>query len=81
MRLTTRGAVALLGLFSVQFVTSILFSPAANRLVIVVLAGVYGLLSAVLLAQRFRAAVGLVRDGTSTPLDRLAEREERRARE
>jgi cation:H+ antiporter len=75
LRLSTRGAAALLVLFSVQFVASITASDQINRLVIYALAAVYiGSAIALLLRHRHQTA-RLVRDGTVTPFAKLNERD------
>jgi cation:H+ antiporter len=67
------GAGSLFGLFMVQFVASITASPEVNRVVIIVMSVVYGLL-AVVFFFRDRKDLGRTgRDGLVTPFDELEE--------
>jgi cation:H+ antiporter len=71
--LTFRGATALLSLFLVQFVISVVGSPQANRITIIVLSIVYGALAAILLVRSRGQLVGLARAGTVTPFAELSD--------
>ena len=66
-------AVALVTLFSVQFLVSVLWSAEANRITIIVLSCVYVLLAVGRLVQRRDQVVRLVREGTRTPLSEVSE--------
>jgi cation:H+ antiporter len=70
--LTTSGAVALFVLFSTQFLASITLSADANRLVIIVMSVLYGLLAIGQFARRWHYTRRIVRDGLTTPFDKLA---------
>ncbi len=69
VRLSTRGALALLGLFSIQFFVSVLFSEEVNQVVILVLSGVYALAAVVILVRSRGLAVRLVKNATVTSFD------------
>ncbi|MEY7972909.1 sodium:proton exchanger [Saccharomonospora xinjiangensis] len=71
LTMTARWATALLTLFSIQFVTSILLPEEIDRIVIAVLSGVYVVLSLVLLLFRFTDVRRVTRDGVATPFDVL----------
>ena len=73
LRISTRGASALLGLFLVQFFVSVMFSERVNQVVILVLSGVYAVAAAVIIARHRRRAVRLVKDALVTPFDALPE--------
>ena len=73
LRISTRGASALLGLFLVQFFVSVMFSERVNQVVILVLSGVYAVAAAVIIARHHRRAVRLVKDALVTPFDALPE--------
>ncbi|MGY1733444.1 sodium/calcium exchanger protein [Geodermatophilus sp. SYSU D01045] len=75
LRLTTTGAATLFVLFAVQFAGSIVLPADADRVLVLVLSGVYVALALARLATRARRARDLARDGTLTPFDRLEERE------
>ncbi|MDN5859065.1 MAG: sodium:proton exchanger [Pseudonocardia sp.] len=76
LSLTAWGAVALFVLFSVQFVASITLSAQANRIVIIVLSVVYGVLAVGQLLRRWRATRRISRDGLVTPYDELVSSEQ-----
>ncbi|MCX6462271.1 MAG: sodium:proton exchanger [Pseudonocardiales bacterium] len=69
--LTARGATALFVLFAVQFTASITLGPEVNRVVIVVLSAVYGLLATGQLLRHRRRTRRIVRDGLATPFVEL----------
>ena len=71
--ITTRGALALLGLFMVQFLVSVLFSEEVNQMVILALSGVYAAAAVGLLARNRRRALQLVKDATVTSFDVIPE--------
>ncbi|MGH3899045.1 MAG: sodium:proton exchanger [Pseudonocardiaceae bacterium] len=71
LSLTIYGAVALLSLFSMQFVASITASPAVNEIVIIVLSAVYIALAIGQLIRRRRQTVQVIRDGLVTPFSAL----------
>ncbi len=71
LSLTVYGAVALLSLFSVQFMVSIMASPAVNQMVIIVLSAVYIALAIGQLIRRRRQTVQVIRDGLVTPFSAL----------
>jgi cation:H+ antiporter len=73
LRITTRGAVALLGLFLAQFLVSILFSEEVNQHAILVLSAVYVAAAVVVLGRHARRARQLVRDAVTTSFDDLPE--------
>ena len=64
---------ALLGLFLVQFLVSVLFSESVNQVTIVVLSTVYVVAAAVLLARKGRRTAQLVRHATVTSFDVIPE--------
>ena len=74
--ITTRGALALLGLFLVQFFVSVLFSEEVNQMVILVLSGVYAAAAVGLVARSRRRALRLLRDATVTSFDVIPEEPE-----
>ncbi|MGH3885820.1 MAG: sodium:proton exchanger [Pseudonocardiaceae bacterium] len=71
LSLTVYGAVALLSLFSVQFIVSITAPPAVNQMVIIVLSAVYLALAIGQLVRRRRQTVQIIRDGLVTPFPAL----------
>ncbi|MGH3842422.1 MAG: sodium/calcium exchanger protein [Pseudonocardiaceae bacterium] len=70
--LTVSGAVTLFVLFAVQFVASITLSTEADRLVIIVMSVLYGLLAAGQLVRRRRDTRRVVHDALATPFKKLA---------
>ncbi|HET6654909.1 MAG TPA: sodium:proton exchanger [Gammaproteobacteria bacterium] len=74
--LTFRGAIVLLALFLVQFLVSVMASDHVNRLTIVGLSIVYGILAIWQIARHFRKVVQVTKDGTVTPFDKLADEPE-----
>jgi len=81
LSLTVYGSVALLSLFLVQFVVSIVASAETNQTVIIVLSIVYGVLAVAQLARHPKLLVRTVKDGLVTPFDRLERRADEMARE
>jgi cation:H+ antiporter len=75
-----RGSVALLTLFSIQFLSSILLPGTADRVIILVLSAVYGLFAVVLFIRDGRRTWQLVKDGTVTGFDALLRRDDQQAR-
>jgi cation:H+ antiporter len=75
LRLTAAGAVALFGLFAVQFAGSILLPADTDRVLILVLSGVYVTAALARFVRHARTTRRLARDGTVTPFDELEERE------
>ncbi len=73
LQLTFRGALALLSLFSVQFLVSVLLSPQANRITIIALSVVYVGLAIWRFVRHRHKTADLVRNGAVTPLDQLAD--------
>jgi cation:H+ antiporter len=73
LALTTRGATALFVLFAVQFFGSLLLDPAADRVLNLVLAALYVVLAVVELVRHRRVLARTVRDGLTTPFERLQE--------
>lgn len=73
LRITFKGALALVTLFMVQFLVSVFGTAEANRVTIVVLSCVYVTLAVGRFAKRRRDLVGVLRDGTVRPLDELAD--------
>jgi cation:H+ antiporter len=71
--LTVWGAVMLLVLFSVQFVTSFTLPSAASQVVIVVLSVVYGVLAAGQFLRKRRDTARILREGLITPFPELAD--------
>ncbi|MGH3936528.1 MAG: sodium:proton exchanger [Pseudonocardiaceae bacterium] len=71
LSLTVYGAVALLSLFSIQFVVSITASTAVNQLVIIVLSVIYIVLAIGQMIRRYRQTVQVVSDGLVTPFPAL----------
>ena len=81
LSITLYGAFGLLSLFLVQFVVSITASPEVNRLTILVLSIVYGVLALAQFARHWRRLAKLVRDGLVTPFPKLEREESRLAAE
>jgi cation:H+ antiporter len=79
LRLGSGGAVVLLTLFSIQFLSSILLPGTVDRAVIVVLSAVYGVLGVLLVVRGGRRTWQLVKDGTVTGFDVLLRRDEEQA--
>ncbi|HET9257803.1 MAG TPA: sodium:proton exchanger [Pseudonocardiaceae bacterium] len=71
--LTVWGAVTLLVLFSVQFVTSVTLPAEANQIVIIVLSVVYGVLAIGQFVRKRRDTARILREGLITPFPELAE--------
>ena len=69
--ITFRGALTLLSLFLVQFFVSVLASAEANRITIVALSAVYGVLALGRFARQRQETVRLFKDGTVTPLEKI----------
>jgi cation:H+ antiporter len=76
LSLTISGAVALLSLFMVQFLVSVVASPEVNRITIIVMSVVYAVLAVGQLARRQRRARKLVADGLVTPFSKLGEEQD-----
>lgn len=72
LRITHRGAVALLALFLTQFGVSVLATERANQITIVVLSVVYVGAATVMMSRRRHRLARLVRESTVTPFDELA---------
>ncbi|RDI32172.1 sodium:proton exchanger [Lentzea flaviverrucosa] len=72
--LTTIGATTLFVLFAAQFTASVTLSDAANRVVILVLSGLYVALAVGQLVRRRHIGARTARDGVVTPLPELASR-------
>jgi cation:H+ antiporter len=75
LELTMWGAIALFVLFAVQFVSSIALSAETDRVVVLMMSAIYGLLSLVLLVRHRRELVRTARDGLVTPFDRMEKQE------
>jgi cation:H+ antiporter len=73
LRLSARGAGALFVLFAVQFVGSITLSEDVDRVLVLVLSGVYLLLGVVQLVRHRKEVLRTSKDGVVTPYDRLEE--------
>ncbi len=71
LTLTVSGAVALLSLFSVQFVVSIIAPPDVNRWTIIALSLIYGALALGQLLRRRQRMQQLFADGLVTPFPKL----------
>ncbi|MDN5849553.1 MAG: hypothetical protein L0H63_07905 [Nitrococcus sp.] len=71
--LTFRGAIALLSLFLVQFFVSVFAGQQVNQITIIVLSALYGVLAIALFAWHFRRTIRVVKDGTVTPFNKLAD--------
>lgn len=76
LSLTFYGAIALISLFSVQFLVSVLMSEQANQTTIIVLSIVYAVLALAQFGWHFRKTARLAKDGTVTPFSRLSEEPE-----
>lgn len=76
LALTLRAAGALLGLFIVQFTSSLVLPREADQLVILVMSGVYAVLSAAMFVHYRRDIARTVRDGLRTPFDQLESADE-----
>jgi cation:H+ antiporter len=71
LRLTAAGAATLFVLFTVQFAGSILLPADVDRVLVLVLSGVYVVLAVVRFAARARTTRRLARDGVLTPFEQL----------
>jgi cation:H+ antiporter len=69
--LSFRGALTLLSLFMAQFVVSVVAPGDVNRWTIIGLSVLYGVLAAVRFVRHRHTTWQLVKDGTTTPFDRL----------
>jgi cation:H+ antiporter len=69
--LAFRGAFGLLGLFLVQFFSSVLLSPEIDRIVILAMSAVYAVLAVYVLIRTRRHLRRTVRDGLRTPFAEL----------
>jgi cation:H+ antiporter len=69
--LAITGASTLLVLFSIQFVASITLPPEINRMLVLVMSGIYLALALFNLVRSRRSAGRVVRDGLVSPLDKL----------
>ena len=73
LALSARAATALFVLFAVQFFSSILLSAEVDRVIVMVLSGVYLLLACIQLVRRRRELLRTTRDGLVTPFDELTD--------
>ena len=73
LSITFYGAIGLLSLFLVQFLISVFGSPEANRVTIIVLSILYGVLALAQFTRHYRKTARVVKDGTVTSFDRLAD--------
>ncbi|GGL07315.1 sodium:proton exchanger [Mangrovihabitans endophyticus] len=73
LRLSMRGATALIALFGVQFVTSIVLNESASQMVMVGLTVVYLAGAVIMFGRHYRRARRLVRDGTVADLTAMEE--------
>jgi cation:H+ antiporter len=80
LRLTARGAVVLFALFVVQFVASIALPEEIDRIVVLALSGLYGLLAVAHLFRRRHDLLRTVKDGLVTPYSKLEEQDEQAER-
>ncbi|RCW46012.1 cation:H+ antiporter [Halopolyspora algeriensis] len=71
--LTFKGAIALLSLFLVQFFVSVSAGTQVNRITIIVLSILYGILAIAQFAWNYRNTIQTVKDGTVTPFDQLSD--------
>lgn len=76
LSLTFYGAIALISLFSVQFLVSVTLSQQANQITIIVLSIVYGVLALAQFGWHYRKTARTVKDGIVTPFERLSEEPE-----
>jgi cation:H+ antiporter len=76
LRLTARGAVVLFALFAVQFVASIALPEDVDRIVVLALSALYGLLAVVHLVRRRHDLVRTVKDGLVTPYSQLEQEDQ-----
>ncbi|MGH3566877.1 MAG: sodium:proton exchanger [Pseudonocardia sp.] len=74
--LTLRSAGALFALFAVQFTSSITMPAEIDRIVIIVVSGVYGVLAIAMLVRYRRDVLRTARDGLVTPFDTLESADE-----
>ncbi len=72
--LTAGGAITLFVLFATQFTASIVLPADANRLVIIVMSVLYGVLAVGQVVRRRRDTARIARDGTVTPFADLTQR-------
>jgi len=80
LRLTARGAGVLFALFVVQFVASIALPEEIDRIVVLALSGLYGLLAVAHLVRRRHDLLRTVEDGLVTRYSKLEEHDERAER-
>ena len=71
LSITVRGALALFGLFALQFALAAFLPTELQQAELLILSAVYGVLAVVLFVRQRHALVTLVRDGLWTPYDRL----------
>jgi cation:H+ antiporter len=76
LRLTARGAGLLFALFAVQFVASIALPEDVDRVVVLALSALYGVLAVVHLVRKRHDLVRTVKDGLVTPYSRLEEEDQ-----
>jgi cation:H+ antiporter len=69
--LTISGAVTLFVLFAIQFTASIVLPTEADRVVIIAMSALYGILAIGQFARRRRQCARIVRDGIMTPFQEL----------
>ncbi len=81
LSLTVYGSVGLLGLFLVQFVSSITMSADVNQTVTIVLSAVYGLLAVLAIARNWRGTLRTSKNGLWTSFATLERAEEKQAAE
>ncbi|MEV0676483.1 sodium:proton exchanger [Actinosynnema sp. NPDC050436] len=74
LALTTSGAVTLFALFAAQFTASIVLPQDANRVVVIALSALYGVLAVGQLVRRRHTALRTARDGVATPFSELERR-------
>ena len=76
LALTTRGALALFVLFTVQFFGSLLLDTETDRILNLALSGVYVALAVIQFVKHRHLLARTVRDGLVTPFDELEELDE-----
>lgn len=79
LSVTFYGALALLSLFLVQFFVSVFGSDQANRATIIMLSIIYTVFAVAQLVRHRRTTLRVVKDGTITPFENLAEEPEPRS--
>ncbi|NMO91964.1 sodium:proton exchanger [Actinomycetospora sp. TBRC 11914] len=77
LSITVTGALALVGLFALQFVLAAVLSGPLQDAELLIISGIYVVLAVALFARRWRSLGSLLRDGLRTPYAELTREQER----